>query len=178
MSKLASLTLLLTVIFAAPSYPQEVGAYLNRIRDRYGVTSEIDNFNTMCNLLCMSVEYAKSIGLTDAQILKIKPLYIEMETSNKNIKNKLLSLELEISEIMNDKDFDFDKANIVCQNITQLKMINHFQILKYIKEIRSILTSDQFMKMNMKISVYSGKDLMEKALSNSNKPYNVIYSRK
>jgi len=175
MNKLA-FSFFLTLIFAAPSYPQDSGVVINRLRDRYGVTSEIDNFKIMCNLICISDEYAKLNGLTDEQILKIKPLYIEMEKNNAKLKEEIIFYEQKIREIMNNKDFDLDMANTNGQKITQIKMLHQIQVLKYIKEIRSLLTNEQFMTLNMRISIYSGKNLKEKMLSN--KTYSTIYSQK
>jgi Spy/CpxP family protein refolding chaperone len=50
-------------------------------------------------------------------------------------------------DIMEVKDFDLEKAESAVKKITEIKTAHHLEILKNMKEMRTILTDEQFNKM-------------------------------
>jgi Spy/CpxP family protein refolding chaperone len=50
-------------------------------------------------------------------------------------------------EIMEAKDFDIEKASFAVKNIAEIKTAHHLEMLKAAKEMRTILTDEQFKKM-------------------------------
>jgi Spy/CpxP family protein refolding chaperone len=50
-------------------------------------------------------------------------------------------------EIMEVKDFDLEKASSAVKKITEIKAAHHLKMLKAMKEMRTILTDEQFKKM-------------------------------
>ena len=67
----------------------------------------------------------------------------------KQIRSKadLKIAEIELREIMDVKDFDLDKATSAVKKIEDIKTVQHLEMLKAMKDMRAILTDDQFKKM-------------------------------
>jgi Spy/CpxP family protein refolding chaperone len=55
--------------------------------------------------------------------------------------------EIELREIMEVKDFDLEKAGSAVRKIADIKTFHHLEMLKAMKEMRTNLTDEQFMKM-------------------------------
>jgi len=56
-------------------------------------------------------------------------------------------------EIMEVKDFDLEKAGAAVKKIADLKTAHHLEMLKAMKEMRTMLTDDQFKKMQTMMSM-------------------------
>ena len=50
-------------------------------------------------------------------------------------------------EIMEVKDFDLEKASAAVKKIADIKTAHHLEMLKAMKEMRAVLTDEQFKKM-------------------------------
>jgi Spy/CpxP family protein refolding chaperone len=55
--------------------------------------------------------------------------------------------EIELVEIMEVKDFNLEKASSAVKNNSEIKTAHHLKMLKAMKEMRTILTGEQFKKM-------------------------------
>ena len=55
--------------------------------------------------------------------------------------------EIELMEIMEVKDFDLEKAGTAVKKTAEMKTAHHMEMLKAMKEMRSMLTDDQFKSM-------------------------------
>jgi Spy/CpxP family protein refolding chaperone len=95
----------------------------------------------------MCLDNADKIGLSEEQISKLTPLHREMKKSQIKFKADLQIAEMEHMEIMEVKDFDLEKANASVRKIGDMKTAHHLEMLKSMKEVRNILTDDQFKKM-------------------------------
>jgi len=126
------LSLLLTVVFAVPAFSQMM---------------EVGNMDKMDDMMGMSIERANKMELTDDQIMKLKPIHREMQKKQARFKADLKIAEIELMEIMEVKDFDLDKASSAFKNIEGIKTAHHLEMLKLMKEMRAILTDEQFKKM-------------------------------
>ncbi|HEY3490204.1 MAG TPA: hypothetical protein VGK27_08810 [Candidatus Deferrimicrobiaceae bacterium] len=107
----------------------------------------MENMDKMDEMMGMCLQNADKIGLTEDQIAKIKPLHNEMRKKQVRYKADQKIAEIEMTEIMDVKDFDLEKANAAVRKIADLKTAHQMDMLKSMKEIRANLTDDQFKKM-------------------------------
>lgn len=143
----ALLIALVTVGFAVPAFAH---MDMDEHKEGHGHMMEMCN---MCNMDDMGgmmdkcLAHAAKIGLTEDQINKIKPIHREMEKRQVRFKADLKIAQIELKEIMEVKDFDLDKASAQVKKIEEIKTAHHLEMLKSMKEVRSILTDEQFKKM-------------------------------
>ena len=141
------LSLLLTVVFAVPAFSQMMDRSMMAQREGRGPMMEMGNMEKMGNMMGRCIEQADKMGLTDDQIMKMKPLHREMQKKQTRFKADLRIAEIELMEIMEVKDFDQNKAGSAVKKIADLKTAHQLEMLKDMKEIRANLTDEQFKKM-------------------------------
>lgn len=129
------LSLVLTVALAVPSFAQMM------------------NMNHMGDMGERCIEHADTIGLTDGQIAKMKPLHNEMQKNQARFNADLKIAEIEHMEIMDVKDFDMDKARASVEKMEGLKKAHQMAMIVTMKDMRTILTYDQYKKMNKMMSM-------------------------
>ena len=161
MRKLA-LSLLLTVIFAVPAFSQMTDMPMKG----HGRMMEMGNMDNMGDMMGMCIEQADMMGLTDDQIMKMKPVHREMQKKDARFKADLKIAEIELMEIMEVKNFDIEQAGSAVKKIAEIKTAHHLEMLKAMKEIRTILTDEQFKKMKKMM----GMKTHEKKPSKRSKP--------
>ncbi len=105
------------------------------------------NMEMMEDNVGMCLEKADKIGLTDDQRSKLVQIQREMMKLNARFKAEIKIAEIELMEIMEPKDFDLDKAVNATRKISDLRATYHTEMLKAMKNVRSILTEDQYKKM-------------------------------
>lgn len=93
------------------------------------------------------LENAEKIGLTEEQKAKLTPIHRDMMKKQARFKADLKIAEIELMEIMDTKDFDLDKAIAATKKISEIRTNQHMEMLKSMKEVRSILTDEQYKKM-------------------------------
>ena len=152
MKKIA-FSLFLMVIFAVPAFAQMMDMPMKGS----GQMMEMGNMDKMGDMMGMCIEQADKIGLTDDQIMKIKPVHTEMQKKQARFKADLKIAEIELMEIMDVKDFDLEKANSAVKKIEEIKTAHHLEMLKAMKEIRTILTDEQFKKMKKMMPMKMGE---------------------
>jgi Spy/CpxP family protein refolding chaperone len=108
---------------------------------------EMGNMDKMGDMMGMCIANADKIGLTDDQITKMKPIHREMQKKQARFKADLKIAEIELMEIMEVKDFDLEKANAAVKKIAEIRTAHQLEMLKAMKEMRTILTDEQFAKM-------------------------------
>lgn len=101
----------------------------------------------MGDIMGSCINNADKLGLTDDQLIKMKRLHNEMQKMQARAKADLTITEIEFTEIMEVKDFDLEKANATVKKIAEVKTAHHLEMLKAMKEMRTMLTDDQFTKM-------------------------------
>ena len=140
------LSLLLTFVFAVPAFSQ-MDMPMKGHGGGHGSMMEMDHMDMMgCDMMCM--EHARHIGLTDEQIAKMRSMHRETQKSQIRSKADLKIAEIELMEIMEVKDFDLDKASSAVKKIGDIKTTRHLEMLKAMKDMRAILTDEQFKKMH------------------------------
>lgn len=156
MKKIA-LSLLLTVVFAVPAFSQMRDMPMKEHREGYGQMMDMGNMDKMGDMMGMCIEHADKMGLTDDQIMKMKPLHREMQKKQARFKADLKIAEIELMEIMEVKDFDLEKAGSAVKKIEEIKTAHHLEMLKAMKEMRTILTDEQFKKMKKMMFMKMGE---------------------
>ena len=101
----------------------------------------------------MFMEHADKMGLTDDQMAKMKPLHSEMQKKQIRSKADLKIAEIELTEIMEVKDFDLDRATSAVKKIEDIKTAQHLGMLRAMKDMRAILTDEQFRSMKKMMTV-------------------------
>jgi Spy/CpxP family protein refolding chaperone len=77
----------------------------------------------------------------------MKPMRSEMQKKQARFNADLRIAEIELMDILEVKDFDLEKASAAVKNISDIKTAHHLEMLKAMKEMRTILTDEQFKKM-------------------------------
>jgi Spy/CpxP family protein refolding chaperone len=159
--------MLLTFVFAVPAFSQ-MDMPMKGHGEGHGQMMEMGNMDMMGgDMMCM--EHADKMGLTDEQMEKMKPLHREMQKKQIRSKADLKIAEIELREIMEVKDFDLDKATYAVKKIEDIKTAQHLEMLKAMKDMRAILTDDQFKKMH-KMCMKPGEKKPEKGMMNKPSP--------
>jgi Spy/CpxP family protein refolding chaperone len=143
MMKKLALSLLLMVVFAVPAFSQMTDMPMKG----QGRMMEMGNMDQMGDMAGMCIEHADRMGLSDDQIMKMKPIHREMQKKQARFKADQRIAEIELMEIMDVKDFDLEKANAAVKKIAEIKTAHQLEMLKSMKEMRTILTDEQFKKM-------------------------------
>src|SRR5664280_689536 len=115
----------------------------------------------------MFMEHANKMGLTDEQMAKMKPLHNEMQKKQIRSKADLKIAEIELMEIMEVKDFDLDRATSAVKKIEDIKTVRHLGMLKAMKDMRAILTDEQFKNMQKMCMMKMGEEEHEKKMDKS-----------
>jgi Spy/CpxP family protein refolding chaperone len=141
------LSLLLTVVFALPAFAQMMDMPMMEHGEGHGPMMGMGGMERMGDMMGMCLANADKLGLTDDQIKKIKPIHRQMQKKQAQFKADLKIAEVDMMEIMDVKDFDLEKASAQVKKIADIKTAHHLEMLKAMKEVRSILTEEQFKKM-------------------------------
>jgi Spy/CpxP family protein refolding chaperone len=159
------LSLLLTVVFAVPAFSQ-MDMPMRGHGEGHGQMMEMDHMDMMGGEM-MFMEHANKMGLTDDQMMKMKPIHREMQKKQIRSKADLKIAEIELMEIMEVKDFDLDRATSAVKKIEDIKTARHLEMLKAMKNMRAILTDDQFKNMQKMCMIKMGEEEHEKKMDKS-----------
>jgi len=164
-------TLIAVIALMALSLPVTVFAEMKDMPmhhgESHGKMMEMGNMDKMGDMMGMCVAHSGRMGLTDEQIIKIKPLHNDLQKKQAQFKADHRIAEIELAEIMDIKDFNLEKAGIAVKKIAEIKTAYHLELLKTMKDIRTILTDDQFKNMSKMMSMKAdtkkpGKKMMKK----------------
>ncbi len=139
--------LFLTLVFAVPAFSQMMDKPMVDCKDCYLQKPGMSHFDRMGDMMGMCLANAEKLGLSDEQIKKLTPIHREMQKKRARFMADLKIAELEQMDIMEVKDFDLEKASAAVKKIADIKTAHHLDMLKSMKEVRSILTDEQFKQM-------------------------------
>jgi len=151
------------VALLAISVPVQVHSQMQEMpmmehREGHGQMMGMGYMDKMGDMMGMCIDHADKMGLSDDQIMKLKPIHREMQKKHARYKADLKIAEIELMEIMEVKDFDLEKGNSAVKKIEEIKTAHHLEMLKAMKEVRSTLTDEQFKKMKkMMMSMKMGE---------------------
>ncbi len=156
--------LLMTVLLVAPAFSQMTGMSMNDRRGEHGQMTGMHDMDMMGSMMGICVENAVGMGLTDDQITKMKSLHREMMKKQARFKADQKIARIDLMEIMDVKDFDLDKASAAVKKLGDMRTAQHLEMLRAMKQMRSILTEEQFKKMRsvMFMKMSSHKRMMNK----------------
>ncbi|MBW4055170.1 MAG: hypothetical protein HIU83_07175 [Proteobacteria bacterium] len=150
------LSLLVTVVFAVPAFSQMRDTSMKEHKEGYGQKMEMGNMDNMGDMMDMCIAHADRMGLTEEQIKKMKPIHRDMQKKQAQFKADLKIAEIDLMDIMDEKDFDLEKASSQVKKIETIKTAHHLDMLTDMKEMRAILTDDQFKKMKKMMPMKMG----------------------
>lgn len=150
--KKALLTLCMAVVFASPAFAEMKDMPMEHKGPGHMEKGNMCNMDRqggcMGDMMSKCLEHADKLGLSEEQMNKIKPIHREMKKKQIRYKADIEIAEIELKEIMEVKDFDLEKATAGVKKIADMKTAQHLEMLKSMKEVRSILTDEQFKKMH------------------------------
>jgi Spy/CpxP family protein refolding chaperone len=113
----------------------------------------------MGNMIGMCIKNADKIGLSDEQKKTVTPLLQELQKKQIRFQADLKIAQLEMKDIMEPKDFDLEKAKTAVKKTDDLKAAHHLDMLNTMKEVRSVLTEEQYKKLRalMRKDIGAGK---------------------
>jgi len=144
---------LLAISVPVPAFSQMMDMSMRGHGEGHGQMMEMGNMDKMGDMMCMCIEHADKMGLTDDQIMKMKPVHREMQKKQARFKADLGIAEIELMEIMEVKDFDLERASFAVKKIAEIKTADHLEMLKAMKKMRAILTDEQFKQMKRMMSM-------------------------
>ncbi|MBE0504370.1 MAG: hypothetical protein IBX46_09605 [Desulfuromonadales bacterium] len=134
-------------------------------------SAEMMEMDKMGEMMGMCIEHAEMMGLTDDQIMKIKPRHSDMQKKHARYKADKKIAEIELMDIMDVKDFDLEKARSAVKKIAEIKTAHKLEMLKSMKEMRTMLTEEQFKAMKkMMIMKLGEKEPMKMKMEMMDKP--------
>ena len=164
---MVALVALLMTSVPVPAFSEMKDMSMMEHREGHGQMMKMGDMDKMGDMMDMCIAHADMMGLTDDQIMKIKPVHSEMQKKQARFKADQKIAEIELMEIMEVKDFDIEKASSAVKNIAEIKTTHHLEMLKNMKEMRTILTDEQFKKMKKMMPMKmgekkAGKKMMKK----------------
>jgi len=142
----AAMTLLVFGI-PGPAFSQMKDMSMKGHGEGHGQMMGMGTMEKMGDMMGMCMQHADMMGLTDDQILKMKPMHSEMQKKQARFQADQKIAEIELRDILEVKDFDLEKASAAVKKIENIKTAHHLEMLKAMKEMRTILTDEQFKKM-------------------------------
>ena len=155
-SLMMAVVALLALSVPVPAFSQMKDMSMEH-REGHGQMMGMGPMDKMGDMMGMCIEHAEELGITDDQIMKMKPVHREMKKKQARFKADLKIAEIELMEIMEVKDFDLEKASSAVKKIEEIKTAHHLEMLKAMKEMRSVLTDEQFKKMKKMMSMKTGE---------------------
>ena len=152
LSVMVAVVALLAFSVPVPAFSQMKDMSMKEHREGHGQMMGMGNMDRMGDMMGMCIEHAEELGLTDDQIMKMKPVHREMQKKDARFKADRKIAEIELMEIMEVKDFDLEKGNSAVKKIAEIITAHHLEMLKAMKEMRAILTDEQFKKMKKMMS--------------------------
>jgi len=163
------LTFLLMGVLAVPAFSQMKGMSMQQDGGMRGHMMEMGNMDMMGDMMGMCLAQADKIGLTDAQIKKIKPLHSDMQKKQAQFRADVKKAEIDLMDIMEVKDFDLEKASAEVKSIEEIKTAHSLEMLKAMKEMRTVLTDEQFKKMKNMMPMEMGEKKPAKRMMKKSK---------
>jgi len=147
MKAIVTAVAMLVLTAAVPAFAQMTDMPKGEHTVGHGPMMGMGNMDKMDDMMGTCMAHAEMMGLTDDQLMKMKPIHSEMQKKHARFKADQKIAEIELMEIVEVKDFNLDNANTAVKKIEGVKTAHHLDMLKSMKEMRTILTDEQFKKM-------------------------------
>jgi len=146
-SIIAAAVAMFSLSITAPAFAEMKEMPRNEYRMGHGHMMEMGDMDRMGDMSGACIQHAAKMGLTKEQITKIKPIHIQLQKKHAQFKADQKIGQLELMEIMDVKDFDMEKAGVAVKKNADIKVAYHMEMLKGMKEMRTVLTEEQFNQM-------------------------------
>jgi len=156
MKAIVTTVVLLLLTATVPAFSQMSEMPMKEQGMGHGPMMQMGDMDKMGDMMGMCMEHAEMMGLSDDQLLKMKPLHSEMQKKQARFKADLKIAEIELMEILETKDFKLEEASAAVGKIEGIKTAHHLEMLKAMKEMRAMLTDDQFKKMKKMMPMRAG----------------------
>lgn len=123
----------------------------------------------MGDTMGMCLEQADKMGLGEDQTRKLKPLHREMQKKHARFAADQKIAEIELAEIMEVKDFDLEQAGAQVKKTAGIKTAHQLEMLTAMKEMRTVLTDEQYKAMQKMMSAGMGAKTRAKKHSKKHK---------
>lgn len=164
-SKMVTVVFLLTLCVPFSAFSEMMDMPMEH-RGGHGPMMDMDPMDKTDEMMGMCMEHAEKLGLTDAQIMKMKPGHSEMQKKQVRFKADVKIAEIELKDVLEVKDFDLEKGRAAVKKIGEIKTAHQLEMLKAMKEMRTLLTDEQFAQMKkmmaMKMSGKASAMMMDK----------------
>lgn len=147
MKAIVTAVALLALAVALPAFSQMTDMPMKGHGMGHGSMMGMGHMDRMGDVMGMCMEHAEMMGLTDDQLMKMKPIHSEMQKKQARFKADQKIAEIELMDIVEVKDFNLDKANTAVRKIEGIRTAHHLEMLKAMQDMRAILTDEQFRKM-------------------------------
>ena len=161
------LPLVLIAIFAVPAYAQMKDKPMKDCKECNMQKSDMGHMDMMGDMMGMCIKNADKIGLSEEQKKKVTPLHQEMQKKQIRFQADLKIAQLEMKQIMEPKDFDLEKAMAASKKTEDIKSAYHQEMLKAMKEVRSIFTEEQYKKLRALMPMNMGDGKPGKGMKHS-----------
>jgi len=148
LSLMLVVAVLLSIIGPAPAFSQMKDMPNNDHRGGHGQMMNMGHMDSLYDMMGMCMEHADMLGLSDEQIRKMKPVHSDMQKKQARFQADVKIAEIELMEIMDVKDFDLEKAGFAVKKIAEIKTAHQLEMLKAMKDMRTVVTDEQFKKMH------------------------------
>ena len=122
----------------------------------HGQMMGMGQMDMMGDMMGMCTQRADKMGLSEDQVLKMKPVTIDMQKKQARFRADLKIAQIELMEIMDVKDFDLEKANAAVKKIDDIRLSHQLEMVKAMKEMRNILTDEQFKESKKMMPMHTG----------------------
>jgi len=156
MKAIVTTVVLLLLTVTVPAFSQMSDMPMKERGMGHGPMMQMGPMDKMGDMMGMCMEHAEMMGLSDDQLLKMKPIHSEMQKKQAKFKADVKIAEIELMEILEVKDFDLGKATAAVDKIEGIKTAHHQEMLKDMKEMRALLTDEQFKKMKKMMPMRAG----------------------
>lgn len=156
MKAIVTTVVLLLLTATVPAFSQMSDMSMKERGMGHGPMMQMGPMDKMGDMMGMCMEHAEMMGLSDDQLLKMKPIHSEMQKKQARFKADVKIAEIELMEILEAKDFNLDEASAAVGNIEKVKTAHHLEMIKAMKEMRALLTDEQFKKMKKMMPMRAG----------------------
>lgn len=156
MKALVTTVVLFLLTATVPAFSQMSDMSMKERGMGHGPMMHMGPMDKMGDMAGMCLEQAEKMGISDDQLVKMKPIHSEMQKKQARFKADVKIAEIELMEILEEKDFNLEKASAAVDKIEKIKTAHHQEMLKAMKEVRTLLTDEQFKKMKKMMSMKAG----------------------
>jgi Spy/CpxP family protein refolding chaperone len=160
---LAALALVVLSV-PVPAFSETMDMSIKEHRESHGHMMAEGHLDKMGDMMGMCSEHASMMGLSDDQVSKMKPAEREIQKKQARYKADVKIAEIELTEVMEVKDFNLEKATIAAKKIADIKTAHNLEMLKAMKDMRTMITDEQFTKMKKMMSMKPSDKRHEKKM--------------